>query len=278
MSGDSSDSYASSYPSTELGGAGEKVSWNLPSSSYVYSSLSADQRENENNNNNSNDHNNKRHSEHQSHRSSNVFTAIGYELVEKLVEIRDVLRRDQLPWLDDFFDRKQFVLPKSKEEAIERLNLNLPYYGANYIVVFYTITLPFLMVYDPLFFLLVSLSAILLHTIHLRERRRSYFGANITIAGISIQYKRLVDFHIIILLTLFFFRDGLRTVGIVLLINSLIILPHAVWRKPTYFDDEELEKLRPKMMQYIISLVLLILVYLECKGAPVGIDKRSHQK
>ncbi|ORC90614.1 putative RAB-interacting protein [Trypanosoma theileri] len=211
-------------------------------------------------------------------RNDSGIISSSYDLIEKMMEIRGELRKEQLPWMEDFLDQKQFVLPKSKGEALERLNLNLPYYGANYIVVFYTLTLPFLVVYDPLFFLLVFLSAILLHTIHLREKKRSRFAAHISISGICVSYKRIVDLYIIILLGLFLFWDGLRTVGIVLLINGLVILPHAVWRRPTYFDDEELEKLRPKMVQYIISLILLILVYLECKGAPMGMDKKYRQK
>ncbi|KEG12106.1 putative RAB-interacting protein [Trypanosoma grayi] len=181
--------------------------------------------------------------------------------------IRETLQKEQLPWKKDFFNYKQFFMPKSSSEAIERLNLNLPFYGANYAVVFYSATLPFLLLYDPVFFVLLLVSAILVHSIHLHEKKRAKCGANMCIGGVSILYQNLVDVYIIILWILFFFRDGLRTLGLVLLLNSILILPHALWRRPTYFDDEELEKLRPKTVQYIITLVLLVLAYLECKGA-----------
>ncbi|ESS65485.1 hypothetical protein TCDM_06078 [Trypanosoma cruzi Dm28c] len=98
------------------------------------------------------------------------------------------------------------------------------------------------------------------------------------IGGISVHYQRLADIYFIALLLLFVFGNGLRTVGLVLLINTVLIIPHALLRRPTYFDDEELEKMRPKVVQYIITLVLLLLAYLECKGSGGGFKGHHHKK
>ncbi|KAF8297482.1 hypothetical protein TcYC6_0078780 [Trypanosoma cruzi] len=200
------------------------------------------------------------------------------DVLQQVWRIRKELQKEELPWIRDFFDREQFCFPKNFGEVASRLNLNIPFFAANYAVIFYTVTLPFLIFYDPLFFVLFCVSALLVHSIQLSRKKRSRYGTTMRIGGISVHYQRLADIYFIALLLLFVFGHGLRTVGLVLLINTVLIIPHALLRRPTYFDDEELEKMRPKVVQYIITLVLLLLAYLECKGTGGSFKGHHHRK
>ncbi|RNF21263.1 putative RAB-interacting protein [Trypanosoma conorhini] len=208
-------------------------------------------------------------------REGGVF-ALARDVVLQVWNIVKELQKEELPWMKDFFDREQFVPPKSLGDAVSRANLNLPFYAANYAVICYVVLLPFLLLYNPLFFVLIGVSAVTLHSIYLAERQRSVYGTRMCIGGFSVLYRRLADVFLVVLLLLFLFGDGLRTMGAVLFITGVLVLPHAVLRRPTYFDDEELEKLRPKMVQYIIIFVLLLLAYLEGKESDGGRSYHHH--
>ncbi|RNF04445.1 putative RAB-interacting protein [Trypanosoma rangeli] len=199
------------------------------------------------------------------------------DVVQQVWKVIKELHKEELPWLKDFFDREQFIPPNDFGDVVSRLNLNLPFYAANYVVICYTVVLPFLLLYDPLFFAILCVFTVTVHSIYLVERKRPKCGSKMYIGGFSVLYRRLADIFLVVLLLLFLFWDGLRTLGLVLLINSVLVLPHAVLRRPTYFDDEELEKLRPKMVQYIIILVLLLLAYLEGKESDGGRGDRCHE-
>lgn len=197
---------------------------------------------------------------------------------QRLRKLHGALRGEKSPWAKNFFEAGQFDFPGSVKEALDRLNLNLPFYAASYAVVFYAVTLPLLLYLDPLFLLFFSIAVALVHAVRRREKTQPKCGGKMCIGGLTVSYTRLVDINLFVFLMLCVFRDGLRTLCVVILMNGCFIIPHAALRRPTYFDDAELEKTRPKMVQYIIMLVLLLLVYLERDDAEEQRSRRGEDK
>ncbi|CBZ29955.1 conserved hypothetical protein [Leishmania mexicana MHOM/GT/2001/U1103] len=174
-----------------------------------------------------------------------------------------MIKDDRLPWMTDFADIHKMELPRKAKEIAWRLNLNIPYYSSNYIEIFYVVTMPLLFVYNTPFFVVTFLAIVIIHSIRMHKKKTHEYGDSIVMLGRRIRYRKLGHLLVFAMVMLLMFFDGLRTLMWVLLLNVCIIVPHALLRKPTYFDDEDLEKCRPKMVQYAICLVILVLAYLE---------------
>ncbi|KAG5495122.1 hypothetical protein JKF63_02175 [Porcisia hertigi] len=201
-----------------------------------------------------------------SNSSSLKPSTIGSQLnyfVRNLRYIYKTMEEDRLPWMTDFADIHKMRLPRRGREIAGRLNLNIPYYHSNYREISYLITMPLLLVYNLPFFIVTLLTVSMVHHIRLQKRRMRTYGNGVVVLGRLIRYRKLGHALLIAVAILLLFFDGLQTLLWVLLLNLCIIVPHALIRKPTYFDDEDLEKCRPKLGQYAICLVVLVLAYLE---------------
>lgn len=183
--------------------------------------------------------------------------------VVHLKHVFRIIEEDRLPWKADFVDVHKLRLPRKMKEVAGRLNLNIPYYASNYVEVFYVVTMPFLFFYNTPFFLVTFATMVMIHSVTLRRKNTQVYGESVTIFGRPVTYRNLAHVLLFAFAMLFMFFNGLRTLVWVLVLNTCVIVPHAVIRKPTYFDDEELEKCRPKLAQYAIVLLLLALDYLE---------------
>ncbi|GET91903.1 hypothetical protein, conserved [Leishmania tarentolae] len=168
-----------------------------------------------------------------------------------------------LPWTTDFADMHKMELPRKAKEIVWRLNLNIPYYSSNYIEIFYVVTMPLLFVYNTPFCIVTFLAIVIINSIRTQKKKTHEYGDGVVVLGRQIRYRILGHLLVCALAVLFIFFNGLRTLLWVILLNTCIIVPHALMRKPTYFDDEDLEKCRPKMVQYAICLVIMVLAYLE---------------
>ncbi|CAG9580731.1 conserved hypothetical protein [Leishmania major strain Friedlin] len=174
-----------------------------------------------------------------------------------------MIENDRLPWMTDFADIHKMELPRKAKEIAWRLNLNIPYYSSNYIEIFYVVTMPLLFMCNTPFFVVTLLAILIIHSIQKHKKKMHEYGDSVVLLGRRIRYRQLGHLLVFALVMLLIFFKGLRTLLWVLLLNVCIIVPHALIRKPTYFDDEDLEKCRPKMVQYAICLVILVLAYLE---------------
>ncbi|KPA81189.1 hypothetical protein ABB37_04527 [Leptomonas pyrrhocoris] len=183
--------------------------------------------------------------------------------VSHLKHLYETIEEDRLPWKTDFADAQKMGFPRKVKEVAGRLNLNIPYYSSNYVEVFYVVTMPFLLVFNTPFFLVTFLTMAMIHSVALRRRNTQVYGESVTVLGRPISYRNLAHVLLFAFVMLFMFFNGLKTMMWVIVLNLCVIVPHAVLRKPTYFDDEELEKCRPKLIQYGIVLLLLGLDYLE---------------
>ncbi|SYZ69116.1 PRA1_family_protein [Leishmania braziliensis MHOM/BR/75/M2904] len=172
------------------------------------------------------------------------------------------VEEDRLPWMTDFADIQKMGRPRKIKEIAGRLNLNIPYYSSNYVEIFYAVTMPLLLLYNKPFFIVTFLTIVVIHSIRMHKKKTHTYGDSVVVLGRPISYRNLGHLLVFALVMLLFF-NGLRTLMWVLLLNFCIIVPHALIRKPTYFDDEDLEKCRPKMAQYAICLIILVLAYLE---------------
>ncbi|CAD2217679.1 PRA1 family protein, putative [Angomonas deanei] len=94
--------------------------------------------------------------------------------------------------------------------------------------------------------------------------------------GREVRYHKIVHVELGVLLALLFFFHGFRTLYTVFFLNLLIVVPHALLRNVTYFDDEDMEKLRPKIVQYIIIIGVLVLLYLE--GDTTSLEEDANKK
>lgn len=200
------------------------------------------------------------------HRHSRNSFSIQNELrcyVGHLKHVFKIIEEDRLPWQADFADIHKLRLPRKMKEVAGRLNLNIPYYASNYVEVFYVVTMPFLFVYNTPFFLVTFVTMVMIHSVTMRRKNTQVYGESVTVLGRPITYRNLAHILLFAFAMLFMFFNGLRTLMWVVVLNVCVIVPHAVIRKPTYFDDEELEKCRPKLAQYAIVLLLLALDYLE---------------
>lgn len=195
-------------------------------------------------------------------KSFSIGNEIGYK-ARRLRHFYKMIKDDRLPWMTDFADIHKMELPRKAKEIAWRLNLNIPYYSSNYIEIFYVVTMPLLFVYNTPFFVVTFLAIVIIHSIRMHKKKTHEYGDSIVMLGRRIRYRKLGHLLVFAMVMLLMFFDGLRTLMWVLLLNVCIIVPHALLRKPTYFDDEDLEKCRPKMVQYAICLVILVLAYLE---------------
>lgn len=173
------------------------------------------------------------------------------------------VEEDRLPWKTDFADLHKMCFPCKMKELAGRINLNIPYYSSNYIEVFYVVTMPFLFLYNTPFFLVTFVTMVLIHSIALRRKNTQVYGESVTVLGRPISYRNLAHIILFAFAMLFMFFNGLETLLWTIALNVCIIVPHAAIRKPTYFNDEDMEKCRPKLGQYGIVLLLLALDYLE---------------
>nr|CCC52144.1 putative RAB-interacting protein [Trypanosoma vivax Y486] len=173
----------------------------------------------------------------------------------------NVLHKEQLPWLDDFFNTSDFSLPHSASDVLERLNLNLPYYAANYVIALFPLVATMLLWCGTLFFLAVAFSFIVVSVAHrIATRCRD---------------PMIYLFLVPIVAPLLYWN--LTTLVTFFATSVVLIITHAVCRRPTYFDDEELEKLRPKSVQYLLMGCLMFLCLLE--GGDKGVvEKESPEK
>ncbi|TPP53716.1 PRA1 family protein [Leishmania donovani] len=183
--------------------------------------------------------------------------------VQHLRNFYKMIEDDRLPWMTDFADIHKMELPRKAKEIAWRLNLNIPYYSSNYIEIFYVVTMPLLFVCNTPFFVVTFLAIVIIHSIRMHKKKTHEYGDSVVVLGQQIRYRQLGHLLVFAFVMLLMFFNGLRTLLWVLLLNVCIIVPHALMRKPTYFDDEDLEKCRPKMVQYAICLVILVLAYLE---------------
>lgn len=200
------------------------------------------------------------------HRSNSEAFSLRKEMhcyKEFLRHLYRCMEEDRLPWKTDFADLNKMRPPRKLKEVAGRLNLNIPYYLSNYVELFHVITMPFLLLYNTPFFLVTLLAVLMIHSVRLRKRNTRVYGDAAMVLGRPVSYRTLGHVLLIALVLLFIFFNGLRTMMWVTVLNVCFVVPHALLRKPTYFDDEDLEKCRPKMGQYAICLVILALAYLE---------------
>lgn len=169
---------------------------------------------------------------------------------------------DRLPWRSDFMDPKKLSFP-SKKDIKPRLNLNLPYYASNYIELNYMLCMPMLLILNPAFFFVAALACLAMHSIAIRKKCTDAYGGEFAFLGRVIPYKVLGHVMVVTLIILLLFFNGFRSLGHIILFNCCTVVPHALLRNVTYFDDEELEKCRPKLFQYLLILVFLLLSYIE---------------
>lgn len=191
-----------------------------------------------------------------------------------ILRLREAVEEDRLPWATDFFDMKKMRRPRNGAEAVSRLNLNIPYYAANYLEICYAVTFPFLFFYNWPFFVVLVTSCVLVHSIEMRKQQTHSYGTAAAVFGRRVGYHTLGHLLLGCCVILFAFFGGLKTVSLVLLLTGGIVIPHALLRRTTFFDDEEMEKCRPKLLQYALTIVFLALCYLE--GAPAAPDPASN--
>lgn len=180
-----------------------------------------------------------------------------------LRQLWKTIDEDRLPWKRDFMDLRKMRMPRNAKEALGRLSLNIPYYASNYLVICYLFTLSFLFFYDTMFFAVMVAGCVLVHSIAIRRKHTNLYGNSVTVFKVEVPYRTCAHLLVGAGVLLFMFFDGLRTLLVVIALNTLLVVPHALLRRTTYFDDEDMEKTRPKLFQYFVALVLLILAYLE---------------
>ncbi|EAN78594.1 RAB-interacting protein, putative [Trypanosoma equiperdum] len=180
----------------------------------------------------------------------------------EFMHIYAILKEERLSWRDDFFDVSQLSVPRSTSEVLERLNLNLPFYAANYMTVCIVVT-SLLLFLNPYFLILLCSLVLLLRGLFLHGKYQGRPNHCIYIGGVTVSYYRLL---IVTLFVLFLFPvvwSGILNLLFLLLVGAALVLPHAVSRRPVYFHDEELEKRRPKALQYVVVFLLHFLSYME---------------
>nr|CCC94260.1 putative RAB-interacting protein [Trypanosoma congolense IL3000] len=188
-------------------------------------------------------------------------------VVSQPFEAYAVLEQERLSWFDDFLDTRQFALPRSMSEVLERLNLNIPFYAANYAILCTTLSFLFLLFINPLLLVLVFPSSLLARSAIRYAKRSEGFEHNINPSAANIAYFHFLVTCSTILLLIHVFLIGLFYIVVLLVTNSVVLLSHAVLRRPVYFHDVELEKLRPKTFQYVILLLLSVLECMERRGS-----------
>lgn len=191
-----------------------------------------------------------------------------YHSTRRLVKrMHKLTTRDVLPWRTDFLARSRMELCLKPGEMLLRLNLNVPYYYANYLILSYAIVLPFLLLYDPLFLFVTGLCICAVYKIVIQRRTTGSLGDSMKVFHRRVTYRTLAHCFFAAYLFLFAFRQGAVTFILMCVLVNCIIIPHAVCRRPTFFDEEDLEKCRPMLVKYAGLLLVLLLAYIEGETA-----------
>lgn len=169
-----------------------------------------------------------------------------------------------LLWKDDFFSFERMSIPR-KSELFARVNLNVPYYFLNYALLMLIVTFSTLVLINIPYFLTLLANAICFFRIFYASFISPIKGKKnrIKIFQWYPPFSYIGHFLILLWLVVVFFADGFRAGFIVIFLNCIVVFPHALLRNPTVFDDEEMEKLRPKLLDYLLSAAFVLLSYLE---------------
>ncbi|CCW63151.1 unnamed protein product [Phytomonas sp. EM1] len=188
---------------------------------------------------------------------------VQWEWVNTLLNIYKRVDKDRLPWQSDFMNLDRMSFPSNSKEVLSRINLNVPYYALNYLELSCMITLPFLFFYNLPFFVVYFITSMLVYGVLVNGIKTSQSHNFVCLWGFQIAYHILGHTLLFAYLVILLFFDGVKTGLVVFWMNLLIVIPHAIWRTPPYFDDEKLEKCRPRLVRYALMLIMLFLVYLE---------------
>lgn len=174
-----------------------------------------------------------------------------------------MLHESGLSWRDDFFFFHAMSIPKVSE-VFMRFNLNVPYYIYNYIQIMIVVTVPMLLCYNLLFLVVLAANCVVIDALAEGKLKKSPGNTGVVqLLGYDVRVSHFGHFFLLLWLIVFLFFNGCKTACYLFLLNFLVVVPHALLRTPTLFDDEEMEKLRPKLINYVLMAVLLFLVYLE---------------
>lgn len=184
-------------------------------------------------------------------------------VVVHLTYVMSFIRENELSWRDDFLLFHMMSIPKSSE-LFMRLNLNVPYYIFNYIQLMFLVTFPMLLWYNIPYLLILAAnvwcSFLIVHDSFAKTgKKRGY----IQVLQYNVRFLYFGHFFLAAWVFILVFFNGVKTSLYVTLVNLAVVIPHALLRRPTFFDDEEMEKLRPKMVNYVLMLLFILLSYLE---------------
>lgn len=204
-------------------------------------------------------------------------SASGHEFSASMLSSIQNLEQNRLSWRDDFFFFSAMSLPRSSELFL-RINLNVPYYFYNYLQVMLMVLVPFLLIYSIPFLLLASVNCFVLYRTLLNAMTKDEKVKHEVVLPFFpyIRLSHRGHFFVLAWLLLFLFAGGVKTMIYVGFLIGLIVMPHALLRTPVFFDDEEMEKLRPKLLDYVLMLVFLGLSYLE--GDVSGPELENNQR
>ncbi|CCW66243.1 unnamed protein product [Phytomonas sp. Hart1] len=192
-----------------------------------------------------------------------VITDVIWKVLDTPINMYKNVDNERLPWKSDFMNLDRMSMPANSKEMLSRINLNIPYYALNYMELSCVITLPFLYFYNFPYFVVYSITCMLLYSVLVNGIESSQSHNYVCFCGLQISYHNLGHSLLFAYGVIFIFSEGVKTWLLVTLMNLFIIIPHALWRTPTYFDDEKLEKCRPRLVRNALMLLMLFLVYLE---------------
>lgn len=213
--------------------------------------------------------------------NSNEITTFGKWMSNLLIDdikqmanmFRTKYNKYHLSWIDDFFSLELMSIPK-KSEFFMRLNLNVPYYFLNYALLIIIGTFPTLLFLNIPYFVVLVANVFCCFRIFFASLSSPNEGKScIKIHRWYVPFAYVGHFFVLLWLIIFFFFDGIRTGFYIITLNCILVFPHALLRKPTFFDDEEMEKLRPKLLDYLLMLAFILLAYLE--GDSSGLEDEN---
>lgn len=177
---------------------------------------------------------------------------------------REKFNEYHLLWKDDFFSFERMSIPR-KSELFARVNLNVPYYFLNYALLMIIVTFSTLVLINIPYFLTLLANAIGFFRMFYASFISPIKGKKnrIKIFQWYPPFSYIGHFLVLLWIGVLFFADGFRAGFIVIFLNCIVVFPHALLRNPTVFDDEEMEKLRPKLLDYLLSAAFVLLSYLE---------------
>lgn len=183
--------------------------------------------------------------------------------VRDVVNFIIMLHQNHLSWRDDFFFFHTMSIPKPAETFM-RINLNVPYYCYNYAQLVIGFTVPILLFYNFPFLVVLTANCVAVAIIMRKKLDHdAELRGCVSAYGYEIPISYFGHCFVVLWLIVTLFFDGLKTAFLTIVLNVVLVVPHALLRSPTFFDDEELEKLRPKLANYILMLGCLFLLYLE---------------